>query len=54
VPYNNCLYQIDHGVFCSAWAKDSEEYCARHKEVMAKIDDLEKEIQTVIDKARSK
>ena len=54
MPYNYCCYSIDRGVQCSAWVKDNEEYCARHKNGMLDIDDLEKEINDVIKKAREK
>lgn len=54
VPHNNCCYSIDRGIQCSAWAKDHEEYCARHKADMLAIDALEKEVNEVIRKAQEK
>jgi hypothetical protein len=54
VPYNNCCYSIDRGIQCSAWVKDHEEYCARHKADMLAIDALEKEVNEVIRKAQEK
>ena len=48
----NCHYATDRGCKCNNWTREDAEYCDDHAKRMAQSDEIEKEMQAAIEKAR--